>query len=169
MRFSLTQELSIIGTTIVAGATYGLLGRQALLNGVSHNPNDFVSLFFLIFQTTALIDLFSAIPFFFGLFAIFAASQSFGAVIGVIVLDRKITRIIGITSLSIIASLEITALVTAGRAAFRLSDFIASKRTERRKEDLYTTVKFLGLALFISFLSALFERASILGMLPFGL
>jgi hypothetical protein len=169
MRFSLTQELSIIGVTIVAGATYGLFNRQALLNGVSPNPNDFVSLFLLIFQTVVLIDFLASIPFFFGLFGIFAASQSFGAVIGVIVIDHKITRIVGILSLSIIASLEITALVTVGIAGFRLSEFIGSKRSERRRRDLYAYLKLLGLALSISFLSALFESASILGMLPFGL
>jgi hypothetical protein len=169
MRFSLSQELSIIGITIVAGAAYGLLDRLALLNRISPNPNDFVSLFLQIFQTAALIDFLATIPFFFGLFAIFAASQSYGAIIGLIVLDHRITRTTGITSLSIVASLEITALVTAGIASFRLTEFIGSKRSERRRRDLYAYLKLLGLALSISFLSAFFESASILGMLPFGL
>jgi hypothetical protein len=169
MRFSLAQELSIIGITIVAGATYGLLNRQALLNSISPSPNDFVSLFLLIFQTAALIDFLASIPFLLGLFAIFASSRYFGVAIGVIVLDHKISKIIGIISLSIIASLEITALVTVGIAGFRLTEFIGSKRSERRRGDLYAYLKLLGLALSISFLSALFESASILGMLPFGL
>jgi uncharacterized membrane protein SpoIIM required for sporulation len=156
MRFSLAQELSIIGITILAGATYGLLDRQALLNRVSPNPNDFVSLFLQILQTAALIDFLASITFFFvGLFAIFAASQSYGAIIGLIVLDHKISRIIGIISLSIIGTLEITALVAVGIAGFRLSNFIGSKRSDRRKEDLYAYLKLLGMALSISFVSAL--------------
>jgi len=168
MRFSLAQELSIIGTAIVAGAAYGLLARQALLSGVSPNPNDFFSLFLLIISTTALIDFLGSLPII-GLAFIGAASRSFGAVVGVVVLDHKPLPIIGIISLSITASLEITALVVVGIAGFRLLDFIGYKRSERKKGDLYAYLKLLGLALSISFLSALFESASILGMLPFGL
>ena len=168
MRFSLAQELSIIGTAIVAGAAYGLLTRQALLSGVSPNPNDFLSLFLLIISTTAWIDFLGSLPII-GLAVIGAASRSFGAVVGVVVLDHKTLPIIGITSLSITASLEITSLVVVGIAGLRLLDFIGYKRSERRKGDLYAYLKLLGLALSISFLSALFESASILGMLPFGL
>src|SRR5206468_2947053 len=168
MRFSLAQGLSIIGAAIVAGASYGLLTRQALLSGVSPNPNDFLSLFLLIISTTALIDFLGSLPII-GLLFIGAASRSFGALVGVVVLDQKTLPIIGITSLSITASLEITTLVVVGIAGLRLSDFIGYKRSERKKGDLYAYLKLLGLALSISFLSALFESASILGMLPFGL
>src|SRR2546422_1312695 len=165
MRFSLPQELSIIGAAIVAGAAYGLLTRQALLSGVSPNPSDFLSLFLLIISTTAWIDFLGSLPII-GLVIIGAASRSFGAVVGVVVLDHKTLPII---SLSITASLEITSLVVVGIAGFRLLDFIGYKGSERKKGDLYAYLKLLGLALSISFLSALFESASILGMLPFGL
>ena len=168
MRFSLPQELSIIGAAIVAGAAYGLLTRQALLSGVSPNPNDFLSLFLLIISTTALIDFLGSLPII-GLLFVGAASRSFGAIVGVVVLDHKTLPIIGIISLSITASLEITALVVVGIAGFRLLDFIGYKRSERKKGDLYAYMELLGLALPISFMSALFESASILGMLPFGL
>ena len=164
MRFSLAQ-LSIIGAAIVAGAAYGLLTRQALLSGVSPNPNDFLSLFLLIISTTAWIDFIGSLPII-GLAFIGAASRSFGAVVGVVVLDHKTLPII---PLSITASLEITSLVVVGIAGFRLLDFIGYKGSERKKGDLYAYLKLLGLALSISFLSALFESASILGMLPFGL
>jgi len=164
MRFSLAQ-LSIIGAAIVAGAAYGLLTRQALLSGVSPNPNDFLSLFLLIISTTAWIDFIGSLPII-GLALIGSASRSFGAVVGVVVLDHKTLPII---SLSITASLEITSLVVVGIAGFRLLDFIGYKGSERKKGDLYAYLKLLGLALSISFLSALFESASILGMLPFGL
>ncbi len=166
MRFSLAQQLSIIGAAIVAGAAYGLLTRQALLSRLSPNPNDFLSLFLLIISTNALIDFLGSLPII-GLFFIGAASQSFGAIVGVVVLDHKTFPIIVIMSLSIIASLEITALVVVGIAGLRL--FIGYKRSELKKGDLYAYLKLLGLALSISFLSALFESASILGMLPFGL
>ena len=165
MRFSLAQEVSIIGAAIVAGASYGLLTRQALLSGVSPNPNDFLSLFLLIISTTAWIDFIGSLPII-GLLFIGAASRSFGAVVGVVVLDHKTLPII---SLSITASLEITSLVVVGFAGFRLLEFIGYKGSERKKGDLYAYLKLLGLALSISFLSALFESASILGMLPFGL
>ena len=168
MRFGLAQQLSIIGAAIVAGGAYGLLTRQALLSGVSANPNDFLSLFLLIISTTALIDFLGSLPII-GLLFVGAASRSFGAIVGVVVLDHKTLPIIGIISLSITASLEITSLVVVGIAGFRLSDFIGYKRSERKKRDLYAYLKLLGLALSISFLSALFESASILGMLPFGL
>jgi len=168
MRFSLAQGLSIIGAAIVAGAAYGLLTRQALLSGVSPNPNDFLSLFLLIISTTALIDFLGSSPII-GLLFMAVASQSFGAIVGVVVLDQKTLPIIGIISLSITASLEITALVVVGIAGFRLLDFIGYKRSERKKGDLYAYLELLGLALSISFMSALFESASILGMLPFGL
>ena len=169
MRFSLAQEVSIIGAAIVAGASYGLLTRQALLSGVSPNPNDFLSLFLLIISTTALIDFLGSLPII-GLLFIGAASRSFGAVVGVVVLDHKtLPKFIGIISLSITASLEITSLVVVGFAGFRLLEFIGYKGSERKKGDLYAYLKLLGLALSISFLSALFESASILGMLPFGL
>jgi len=168
MRFSLAQELSIIGAAIIAGASYGLLTRQALLSGVSPNPNDFLSLFLLIISTTALIDFLGSLPII-GLLFIGAASRSFGALVGVVVLDQKTLPIIGIISLSITASLEITTLVVVGIAGLRLSDFIGYKRSERKRRDLYAYLKLLGLALSISSLSALFESASILGMLPFGL
>ena len=168
MRFSLAQELSIIGAAIVAGAAYGLLTRQALLSGVSPNPNAFLSLFLLIISATALIDFLGSLPII-GLLFIGAASQSFGALVGVVVLDHRTLPIIGIISLSITASLEITALVVVGIAGLRLLGFIGYKRSERKKGDLYPYLKLLGLALSISFLSALFESASILGMLPFGL
>ncbi len=167
MRFGLAQQLSIIGAAIVAGGAYGLLTRQALLSGVSPNPNDFLSLFLLIISTTALIDFLGSLPLI-GLLFIGAASRSFGAIVGVVVLDHKTLPIIGIISLSITASLEITSLVVVGIAGFRLLDF-GYKRSERKKGDLYAYLKLLGLALSISFLSALFESASILGMLPFGL
>ncbi|TMI22863.1 hypothetical protein E6H31_00750 [Candidatus Bathyarchaeota archaeon] len=168
MRFSLAHELSIIGAAIVAGAAYGLLTRQALLSGISANPNDFFSLFLLIISTTAWIDFIGSLPII-GLALIGSASRSFGAVVGVVVLDHKTLPIIGIMSLSITASLEITSLVAVGFAGFRLLDFIGYKGSERKKGDIYTYLKLLGLALSISFLSALFESASILGMLPFGL
>ena len=168
MRFGLAQQLSIIGAAIVAGGAYGLLTRQALLSGVSPNPNDFLSLFLLIISTTGLIDFLGSLPII-GLLFVGAASRSFGAIVGVVVLDHKTLPIIGIISLSITASLEITSLVVVGIAGFRLSDFIGYKRSERKKRDLYAYLKLLGLALSISFLSALFESASILGMLPFGL
>jgi len=168
MRFGLAQQLSIIGAAIVAGGAYGLLTRQALLSGVSANPNDFLSLFLLIISTTALIDFLGSLPII-GLLFVGAASRSFGAIVGVVVLDHKTLPIIGIISLSITASLEITSLVVVGIAGFRLLDFIGYKRSERKKGDLYAYLKLLGLALSISFLSALFESASILGMLPFGL
>src|SRR5947209_11183367 len=115
MRFSLAQELSIIGVAIVAGAAYGLLTRQALLSGVSPNPNDSLSLFLLIISATALIDFLGSLPII-GLLFIGAASQSFGALVGVIVLDHRTLPIIGMISLSITASLEITALVVVGIA-----------------------------------------------------
>ena len=168
MRFGLAQQLSIIGAAIVAGGAYGLLTRQALLSGVSANPNDFLSLFLLIISTTALIDFLGSLPII-GLLFVGAASRSFGAIVGVVVLNHKTLPIIGIISLSITASLEITSLVVVGIAGLRLLDFIGYKRSERKKGDLYTYLKLLGLALLISFLSALFESASILGMLPFGL
>jgi len=168
MRFGLAQQLSIIGAAIVAGGAYGLLTRQALLSGVSANPNDFLSLFLLIISTTALIDFLGSLPII-GLLFVGAASRSFGAIVGVVVLNHKTLPIIGIISLSITASLEITSLVVVGIAGFRLLDFIGYKRSERKKGDLYAYLKLLGLALSISFLSALFESASILGMLPFGL
>src|SRR5256712_4899055 len=168
MRFSLPQELSIIGAAIVAGAAYGLLTRQALLSGVSPNPSDFLSLFLLIISTTAWIDFLGSLPII-GLVIIGAASRSFGAVVGVVVLDHKTLPTIGIISLSITASLEITSLVVVGIAGLRLLEFIGYKRSERKKGELYAYLKLLGLALSISFLSALFESASILGMLPFGL
>ena len=168
MRFGLAQEFSIVGAAIVAGAAYGLLTRQALLSGVSPNPNDFFSLFLLIISTTAWIDFIGSLPII-GLALIGAASRSFGAVVGVVVLDHKSLPIIGIISLPIIASLEITSLVVVGIAGFCLLDFIGYKRSGRKKGDLYAYLKLLGLALSISFLSALFESASILGMLPFGL
>ena len=168
MRFGLAQQLSIIGAAIVAGGAYGLLTRQALLSGVSPNPNDFLSLFLLIISTTALIDFLGSLPII-GLLFVGAASRSFGAIVGVVVLNHKTLPIIGIISLSITASLEITSLVVVGIAGFRLLDFIGYKRSERKKGDLYAYLKLLGLALSISFLSALFESASILGMLPFGL
>lgn len=168
MRFGLAQQLSIIGAAIVAGGAYGLLTRQALPSGVSPNPNDFLSLFLLIISTTALIDFLGSLPII-GLLFIGAASRSFGAIVGVVVLDHKTLPIIGIISLSITASLEITSLVVVGIAGFRLLDFIGYKRSERKKGDLYAYLKLLGLALSISFLSALFESASILGMLPFDL
>src|SRR5438093_5029147 len=155
MRFSLAQQLSIIGAAIVAGASYGLLTRQALLSGVSPNPNDFLSLFLLIISTTALIDFLGSLPIICLLF-IGAASRSFGAIVGVVVLDHKTLPIIGIISLSITASLEITSLVVVGIAGFRLLDF-GYKRSERKKGDLYAYLKLLGLALSISFLRALFE------------
>src|SRR2546427_4860723 len=164
MRFSLAQ-LSIIGAARVAGAAYRLLTRQALLSGISANPNDFFSLFLLIISTTAWIDFIGSLPII-GLALISAASRSFGAVVGVVVLDHKTLPLI---SLSITASLEITSLVVVGIAGFRLLDFIGYKGSERKKGDLYAYLKLLGLALSISFLSALFESASILGMLPFGL
>ena len=165
MRFGLAQEFSIVGAAIVAGAAYGLLTRQALLSGVSPNPNDFLSLFLLIISTTAWIDFIGSLPII-GLALIGSASRSFGAVVGVVVLDHKTLPII---SLSITASLEIASLVVVGIAGFRLLDFIGYKGSERKKGDLYAYLKLLGLALSISFLSALFESASILGMLPFGL
>jgi len=167
MRFGLAQQLSIIGAAIVAGASYGLLTRQALLSGVSPNPNDFLSLFLLIISTTALIDFLGSLPII-GLLFIGAASRSLGAIVAVVVLDHKTLPIIGIISLSITTSLEITSLVVVGIAGFRLLDF-GYKRSERKKGELYAYLKLLGLALSISFLSALFESASILGMLPFGL
>src|SRR5436309_123783 len=163
MRFSLAQGLSIIGAAIVAGAAYGLLTRQALLSGVSPNPNDFLSLFLLIISTTALIDFLGSSPII-GLLFMAVASQSFGAIVGVVVLDQKTLPIIGIISLSITASLEITALVVVGIAGFRLLDFIGYKRSERKKGDLYAYLELLGLALSISFMSALFESASLLGI-----
>ena len=132
MRFSLAQGLSIIGAAIVAGAAYGLLTRQALLSGVSPNPNDFLSLFLLIISTTALIDFLGSSPII-GLLFMAVASQSFGAIVGVVVLDQKTLPIIGIISLSITASLEITALVVVGIAGFRLLDFIGYKRSDRKK------------------------------------
>src|SRR5438309_11200661 len=99
MRFSLAQ-LSIIGAAIVAGATYGLLTRQALLSGISPNPNDFLSLFLQIISTTAWIDFIGSWPII-GLAFIGAASRSFGAVVGVVVLDHKtLPKFIGIISLS---------------------------------------------------------------------
>ena len=131
----------------------------------SEGPNDFLSLFLLIISTTAWIDFIGSLPII-GLALIGSASRSFGAVVGVVVLDHKTLPII---SLSITASLEITALVVVGIAGLRLLDFIGYKRSERKKGDLYAYLKLLGLALSISFLSALFESASILGMLPFGL
>ena len=167
MRFGLAQQLSIIGAAIVAGGAYGLLTRQALLSGVSANPNDFLSLFLLIISTTALIDFLGSLPII-GLLFVGAASRSFGAIVGVVVLNHKTLPIIGIISLSITASLEITSLVVVGIAGFRLLDF-GYKRSERKKGDLYAYLELLGLALSISFMSALFESASILGMLPFGL
>ncbi len=115
-----------------------------------------------------MIDFLGSLPII-GLLFIGAASQSFGALVGVIVLDHRTLPIIGMISLSITASLEITALVVVGIAGLRLLDFIGYKRSERKKGDLYAYLKLLGLALSISFLSALFESASILGMLPFGL
>src|SRR5438093_10486920 len=104
MRFSLAQGLSIIGAAIVAGAAYGLLTRQALLSGVSPNPNDFLSLFLLIISTTACIDFLGSLPII-GLAVIGAASRSFGGVVGVVLWDRRLLPLIGITSLSITPSL----------------------------------------------------------------
>src|SRR2546427_3631387 len=113
MRFSLAQ-LSIIGAAIVAGAAYGLLTRQALLRGISANPNDFLSLFLLIISTTAWIDFIGSLPII-GLAFIGSASRSFGAVLGVGVLDHKTLPIM---SLPIRASLEITSLVVVGISGF---------------------------------------------------
>ena len=132
MRFGLAQQLSIIGAAIVAGGAYGLLTMQALLSGVSPNPNDFLSLFLLIISTTGLIDFLGSLPII-GLLFIGAASRSLGAIVGVVVLDHKTLPIIGIISLSITASLEITSLVVVGIAGFRLLDFIGYKRSDRKK------------------------------------
>src|SRR5438093_5640455 len=108
MRFGLAQQLSIIGAAIVAGGAYGLLTRQALLSGVSPNPNDFLSLFLLTISTTAWIDFVGSLPII-GLALIGSASRSFGAVVGVVVLDHKtLPKFIGIILLFITASLEIT-------------------------------------------------------------
>src|SRR5438093_2618715 len=144
MRFSLAQGLSIIGAAIVAGAAYGLLTRQALLSGVSPNPNDFLSLFLLIISTTAWIDFLGSLPII-GLAVIGAASRSFGAVVGVVVLDHKTLPIIGITSLSITASLEITSLVVVGIAGLRYLDFFGYNRRSRRKGDVNAFLNLLGL------------------------
>src|SRR2546427_7182625 len=119
MRFSLAQ-LSIIGAAIVAGAAYGLLTRQALLSGVSPNPNDFLSLFLLIISTTAWIDFIGSLPII-GFALIGLASRSFCAVVGGGVLGHKALPII---SLFITASLQITSLVVVGIGRFCLLDLI---------------------------------------------
>src|SRR2546422_10670807 len=115
MRFSLAQ-LSIIGAAIVAGAAYGLLTRQALLSGISANPNDFFSLFLLIISTTAWIDFIGSLPII-GLAFIGAASRSFGAVLRGVVLDHQSLPII---PLSLPPPLAITYRVVSGCAGCRL-------------------------------------------------
>src|SRR5213594_3117932 len=93
MKLSLTQRLAVIGITIFAGASYGVLTRKALLNSISSNPNDFGALFLIIFLTGSLIDFLASVPLL-GLLVVAAASRSFGAGIGVIVLDHEAQSII---------------------------------------------------------------------------
>ncbi len=68
---------------------------------------------------------------------------------------------------------EVTALVMAGLASFRLVDLLDSRRSDTApilgNDPVRSYFKLLGLALLITFLSALFESASILHMLPLGL
>jgi hypothetical protein len=65
---------------------------------------------------------------------------------------------------------DVTANVVAGLAGFRLMDFFESRRShEPGKGHFYAYLKLLGVALSIALLGALWESASILGMLPFGL
>ena len=169
MKFGLTQRLAVIGVSIFVGC-FGVLTRNDLLKSVSPNPNDFGALFWLIFLTAAWIDFLVSLPAF-GLLIAAAASRSFGAGIGVIVLDHKAQSII--FPLFLIIVFEVTALLMAGLASFRLVDLLDSRRSARfpmsGKDHVSAYFKLLGLALLITFLSALFESASILHMLPFGL
>lgn len=170
MKFGLTQRLAVIGIAMFVGACYGVLTREALLSGVT-NPNDFGALFLIIFVTAAVIDFLASLPVF-GLLIVALASRSFGAVIGVIVLDHKAQSVI--VPLSLLGVCEVTALLLASLAGFRLVDHLDSKRSDAAsptgtRDHLRVYFKLLGLALLISFLSALFESASILHLLPFGL
>jgi len=170
MKFGLTQRLAVIGVSIFVGACFGVLTRNDLLTSVSPNPNDFGALFWLIFLTATWIDFLVSLPAF-GLLIAAAASRSFGAGIGVIVLDHKAQSIM--FPLFLIIVFEVTALLMAGLASFRLVDLLDSRRSARfpmrGKDHVGAYFKLLGLALLITFLSALFESASILHMLPFGL
>ena len=170
MKLGLAQRLAVIGVTIAIGSSYGVVTRKDLLSSVSPNPSDFVTLFLLIFLTAALIDFLSSIPIF-GLLIMGAATRSFGAVWGVILLDHSSSNPF---PLFLITVFEVTASVMAGLASFRLIDLLDSRKAHEQfslsgKRHLRAYLKLLGLALIIRFFSALFESASILGMLPFGL
>lgn len=169
MRFSLRQRLGIIGIAVFAGALLGVPNREAILSNTSPNPNDFTALFLAIIQTSALIDLLASIPLL-GLLFIGLATRSIGVVVGVIVLDHKTIPFNALIGLTIISVFDVTANVVAGLAGFRLMDFFESRRShEPGKSHFYAYLKLLGVALSIAFLSALWESALILGMLPFGL
>lgn len=169
MRFSLRQRLAIIGIFVVGGALLGVPNREAILSNTSPNPGDFTALFLSIIQTSALIDLLASIPGL-GLLFIGVATQSIGVLVGVVVLDRKTIPINLLIGIIITGVFDVTANVVAGLAGFRLMDFLESRRShEPGKGHFYAYVKLLGVALSIALLGALWESASILGMLPFGL
>jgi hypothetical protein len=169
MRLSLRQRLAIIGIFVVGGALLGVPNREAILSNTSPNPNDFTALFLEIIQTSALIDLLASIPGL-GLLFIGVATQSIGVVVGVIVLDHKTIPINPLIGLTITSVFDVTANVVAGLAGFRLMDFFESRHShEPGKGHFYAYLKLLGVALSIALLGALWESASILGMLPFGL
>ena len=159
----------IIGVFILIGVFLGVPSREAILSSTSPNPSDFTALFLAIIQTSALIDVLASIPVL-GLLVIALATRSIGVVVGLIVLDHRTISINGLIGLTITGGFDITANVVAGLAGFRLWDFIESRRShEPGKAHFYGYLKLFGMALSIAILGALWESASILGLLPFGL
>lgn len=166
---NLRQRLAIIGIFVVIGSLLGILNRESILNNTSANPNDFTALFLTIIQTSVFIDLLASIPVI-GLLIITSATQSIGVALGLIVLDHKTIPINGLIGLTIVGVFDVTANMVAGLAGFRFIDFFESRRSHEPGENhFYAYLKLLIVTLSIAFIGALWESASILGMLPFGL